>query len=279
MSDTLRSYGPYSPPGSSVQGMQIRILEWVAMPSSRGCFQSRDRTCISYVSRLGRRVLYHWCHLGGPVVQLLSRVWLFATPWTAARQTSLSLTVSLSLSKLMAIQSVIPFNHLILSCPLLLLPSILPSIKVFSIESVLCIKWPKYWSFSSSISPSSEYSAFFMVRLSHLYMTTGKTIALTRWTFVNKVMSLLFNTLSRLLIAFLPRSDRRLISRLQPWSAVILEPKKRKSVTASTFSSYICHELMGQDATILILLTLSSKLFSPRLLLTSRGRIWLFTQT
>ena len=113
----------------------------------------------------------------------------------------------------------------------------------------------------------------------HLYMTTGKTIALTRWTFVNKVMPLLFNTLSGFLIAFLPRSNRCLISWVQSWSAVILEPKKRKFVTASTFSSYICHELMGQDAMILALLILSSKLFFPQLLLTSRGRIWLFTQT
>ena len=171
MSDTLRSYGPYSPPGSSVEGMlQTRILEWVSMPSSRGCFQSRDRTCISYVSHIGRRVLYHSRHLGSPVVQLLSHVWLFATPWTAARRTSLSLTVSWSLPKFMAIQSVIPFNHLILCCPLPLLPSIFPSIKVFSIESVLHIRWAKYWSFSSSISPSSGYSALFMVQL--LYHTS-----------------------------------------------------------------------------------------------------------
>ena len=191
-------------------------------------------------------------------VQSLSRVQLFATPWTAARQASLSITSSQTLLKLMSIKSVMPSNHLILCCPLLLPSSIFPSIRVFSNESFLCTKWPKYWSFSFSISPSNEYSgpisfrmdwldllavqgtlksllqhhslkasilwrsAFFIVRLSHSYMTTGKTIALTRQTFVGKVMSLLFNMLSRLVIAFLPRSKRLLISWLQSPSAVIL---------------------------------------------------------
>ena len=167
---------------------------------------------------------------------------------TAARQASLSITNSRSLLKLMSIEPVITSNHLILCHPLILLPSVFPSINVFSNESVLHIKWPKYWSFSFSISPSSEYSglisfrtewldllavqrtlknllqhhsskasilqhsAFFIVQLSHPYVTTGKTIALTRWTFVGKVMSLLFNMLSRLVIAFLPRSKRFLIS-------------------------------------------------------------------
>ena len=171
-------------------------------------------------------------------VQLLSCVWLFATPWTAASQASLSFTISLSLLKLMSIESVMPSNHLILCRPLLLPPSIFPSIRVFSNESVLCIRWPKYWSFSFSISPSNEYSglisfridwfdllavqgtlksllqyhsskalilwrsAFFMVHLSLPYMTTGKTIALTRWTFGGKVMFLLFNMLSRLVNKF-----------------------------------------------------------------------------
>ena len=175
-------------------------------------------------------------------VQSLSRVQLFVTPWTAAHQASLSITNSQSLLKLMSVESVMPSNHLILCCPLLLLPSIFPSIKVFSNESVLCIRWPEYWSFSFNISPSNEHSglisfrmdwldilavqgtlksllqhhssrasilqrsAFFIVRLSHPYMTTGKTIALTRWTFAGKVMSLLFNMLSRLAITFLPRS-------------------------------------------------------------------------
>ena len=196
------------------------------------------------------------------VVQTLSRVWLFPTPWTAAQQSSLSFTVSRSLLKLMCIESVMPSNHLILCCPLLLLPSIFPSIRVFSNESALHIRWPKYWSFSFSISPSNEHpglisfrmdwldllavqgtlksllqhhsskasilrcSAFFTVQLSHPYMTTGKTIALTRLTFVDKVVSLLFNMLSRLVITFLPRSKRLLISWLQSPSAVILEPPK-----------------------------------------------------
>ena len=168
------------------------------------------------------------------------------------------------LLKLMSIELVMPSNHHILCCPLLLLPSIFPSIRVFSNESVLCIRWPKYWSFSFSISPSSEYSeltsfrmdwldlfavqgtltslhqhhsskasilprsAFFIVQLSHPYITTGKTIALTRWTFVGKVMSLLLNMLSTLVITFLPRSKCLLISWLQSPSAVILEPPKNK---------------------------------------------------
>ena len=169
-----------------------------------------------------------------------------ATPWTAARQASLSITSSQSLLKLMSIELVMPSNYLILCHPLLLLPSIFPSIRVFSNESVLCIRWPKYWSFSFIIIPSNEYSglisfrmdcldllavqgtlkslqhrssrasvlqhsAFFIVQLSHPYITTGKTTALTRWTFVGKVMSLFFNMLTRLVIAFLPRSKRLLI--------------------------------------------------------------------
>ena len=196
-------------------------------------------------------------------VQSLSCVWLFVTPWTAAHQASLPITNSESLLKLMSIEFVRASNHLILRCSLLLLPSIFPSIRVFSNESVLCIRWPKYWSFSFSISPSNEYSglislrrdlgllavqgtlksllqhhsskasilqrsAFFIVQLSHPYMTTGKTIALTRWTFVGKVMSLLFNMLSRLVITFLPRSKCLLISWLQSPSAVILETPQNK---------------------------------------------------
>ena len=169
----------------------------------------------------------------------MSHVWLFVTPWTAVCQASLSITNSQSLLKFMSIELMMPSNHLILCHPLLLLPSILPSIRVFSNESVLCIRWPKCWNFSFSISPSNEYSrlvsfrtdwldllavhgtlksllqhhsskalilqhsAFFIVQLSHSYMTTRKTVALTRWTFVGKVMSLLFNMLSRLFIAFL----------------------------------------------------------------------------
>ena len=173
----------------------------------------------------------------------------------------------------MSIESVMPSNHLILCRPLLLLLSIFPSIRVFSNESVLHIRWPKYWSFSFSISPSNEYSrlislridwfallavqgilknllqhhsskvailwllAFFIVQLSHSYMTTRKTIALTIQTFVSKVISLLFNMLSRLVIAFLPRSKCLLISWLQSPSAVILEPKKIKSVTVSVMQN------------------------------------------
>jgi len=175
-------------------------------------------------------------------VQSLSCVWLFATPWTAARQAPLSIINSQSLLKLMSIELVMPSNHLILCHPLLLLPSIFPSIRVFSNKSALRIRWPKYWSFSISISPSNEYSwlvsfrmdwfdllavqwtlksllqhhsskasilqcsAFFMVQLSHPYMTTGKTRALTIQIFVDKVMSFLFNMLSRFVIAFLPRN-------------------------------------------------------------------------
>jgi len=200
-------------------------------------------------------------------VQSLSHVRLFATPWTAAHQASLSITNSLSLFKLMSIESVVPYNHLILCRPLVFLPSIFPSIRVFSNESALHIRWPKYWTFSFSISPSNEYSglisfrmdwldlpavqgtlksllqhhsskapillrsAFFIVQFSHPYMTTGKTIALTRQTFVGKVMSLLFNKLSRLVITFLPWGKRLLISWLQSPSAVILEPPKIRSAT------------------------------------------------
>ena len=197
------------------------------------------------------------------IVQLLSCVQLFATPWTTAYQVSRSFTISQSFLKLMSIESVMPSNHLILCRPLLLLPSVFPSIRVFSNELAFCIRWPRYWSFSFSISPSSEYSglisfrsdwfdllavqetlknllqhhslrasvlwcsAFFTVQLSHP--------ALTRLTYVGEVMSLLFNMLSRLIIAFLPRSKRRTASWLQSPSAVVLEPKKRNLVTVSMF--------------------------------------------
>ena len=176
-----------------------------------------------------------------------------------------------------------PSNNLIRCNPLLLLPSILTSIGVFSNESVIRIRWPKYWSLSFSISPSNEYSrlisfrmdwldllavqgtlksllqhsslkasvlrcsAFFIVQLSHPYMTTGKTIALTRQIFVGKVMSLLLNMLSRLVIAFLPKSKRLLISWLQSPSTVILEPRKIKAGTVSTVSPLISHEVMGKE--------------------------------
>ena len=194
-----------------------------------------------------------------------------------------------------------------LSYPCLPAP-IPPSIRVFSNESTLRMRWPKYWSCSFSVSPSNEHpglisfrmdwldllavqwtlksplqhhsskasilwrSAFFTVQLSHPYMTTGKTIALTRWTFVGKVMSLLFNMLSRLVITFLPRSKRLLISWLQSPSAVIWEPKKMKSDTVSTVSPSISHEVIGPDAMILVFLMLGFKpTFSLSLSLSSRG--------
>ena len=174
-----------------------------------------------------------------------------------------------------------PSSRLILCHPLLLLPSVFPSIRVFSSESVLHIRWPKYWSFSFSISPFNEWSglisfrmdwldllavqgtlkgllqhhsskasvfrhsAFFKVQLSHPYMSTGKAIALTRWTFVRKVISLLFNMLSRFVIVFLPRSKHLLISWLQSLSTVVFEPKKIKSVTVSIVSPSICHEVIA----------------------------------
>ena len=181
----------------------------------------------------------------------------------------------------MSIELVTPFSHLTLCHPLFLPPSVFPSFRVFSSESVLGIMWPKYWSFSFSINPSNEYSglisfridwldllavqgtlksllqhhsskasilqgsAFFIVQLSHPYRTTGKTIALTRQTFAGKVISLLFNMLSRFAIAFLPRSKHLLISWLQSPSSVISEPKKMKFLTVSIISPSICHEVMG----------------------------------
>ena len=181
-----------------------------------------------------------------------------------------------------------PSSHLILCHPLLLLLSIFPNIRVFSNKSAFRIRWPKYWSFSFNISPSNEHpglisfrmdwldlltvqgtlksllqhhsskasvllcSAFFIVHLSHPYTATGKTIALTRWTFVDKVKSLLFNMLSRLVITFLPRSKHLLISWLQSLSAVILEPQKIKSAAVSTVSPSICHEVIRSDAVILV---------------------------
>ena len=183
---------------------------------------------------------------------------------------------------------VMPSNHLILCCPLFLLPSIFPSIRVFSSESVLCIRQPKHWSFSFSNSPSNEYSglisyrmdwldllavqdtlksllqhhsskasilqrsAFFIVQLSNPYMTTGKTTALTRQTFADKVMSLLLNMLSMLVTTFLPRSKCLLISWLKSPSAVILESQKINSETVSTVSPSISHEVMGPDAMIFV---------------------------
>ena len=201
-----------------------------------------------------------------------------------------------------------PSSHLILCRPLLFLPSIFPSIRVFSSESALRIRWPKYWSFSFTISPSNEYSglisfrmdwwdllavqgtlnsllqhysskalilqcsAFFIVQFSHPYMTTGKTIALTRRTFVGKVMSLLLNMLSRLVITFLLRCKRLLISWLLSSSAVILQPQKIKSATVFTVCPSICHEVMAVDAMVFVFWMLSFKpTFHSPLSLSSRG--------
>ena len=222
----------------------------------------------------------------------------FVTLWTAARQVSLSITNSQSFLKLMFIGLVMPSNHLILCHPLHLPSSIFPSIRVFSNESVLRIRWPKYWSFSFSITPYNEYSglisfrtdwldlltvqgtlksllqhhsskalilwhsAFFMVQLLHPYMTTGKTIALTRCTFVGKVMSLLFNVLTIFVIAYLPRSRWLLISWLQSPSAVIMEPKKIKSVTVSIVSPSICHDVTWPDVRISFLNAILNQLFT-----------------
>ena len=200
----------------------------------------------------------------------------------------MSITNSQSSLKLMSIESVMPYSHLILCCPLLLLLPTPPSIRVFSNESTLGMRWPKYWNFNFSISPSNEHPglisfrmdwldllavqgtlksllqhhslkalilqhlAFFTVQLSHPYMITGKTRALTILTFVGKVMSVLFNMLSRLVITFLPRSKHLLISWLQSPSAVILEPRKIKSDTVSTVYPSISHEVVGPDAMIFV---------------------------
>ena len=268
------------PPGSVVKNLPAMQAMWVWCLSMK---ESLEKEMATHSSILAWRI--PWIEEPGGLesspVQSFSRVRLFVTPRTTACQASLSITNSWVLIKLMSTESVLPSNHLILCRPLLLPPSIFPSIRVFSNESALCIRWPKYWSFSFSISPSNEYSglisfrmdwsdllvvpgtlknllqqhsskasilqcsAFFIVQLSHPYMTTGKTIALTRQTFAGKVMSLLFNMLSRLVITFLPRSKSVLISWLQSSFAVILEQPKIKSVTVSPS---ICHEVMGPDA-------------------------------
>ena len=241
-------------------------------------------------------------------VQLLSYVWLFATPWTAAHQASLSITNSWSSLKPMFIESMMPSNHLILCHPLLRLPSIFPSIRVFSNESALCIRgenigvsaltsvfpmntqdwspfgWTGWISLQSKglsrVFSTPQFKIINSSALSFLYsptltsiMTTGKTIALTRWTFVGKVMSLFFNMLSRLVITFLPRSKCLLISWLQSPSAVILKPQKIKSATVSTVSPSICHEVMGPDS--FSECWALSQLFHSPLSLSSRGSLLL----
>ena len=269
----------------------------------RGAWQAivhgvaKSRTWLKWLSThihtLSQLLLVRWDLVNS--VQSLSSVRLFVTPWIAAHQASLSITNSQSLLKLMCIESVMPSSHLILCHPLFLLPPTPPSIRVFSSESILHMRWPKYWSFSFSISLSNEHpglisfrmdwldlpavqgtlksllqhysskesifrhSAFLTVQLSHPYMTTGKTIALTRQTIIGKVMPLLFNMLSRLVITFLPRSKHLLISWLQSPSAVLLEPPKINSVTVSIVSPSICHEVMGPDVMILVFWMLSFK--------------------
>ena len=237
-----------------------------------------------------------------------SHVQLFVTPWTAECKASLSLTNSQSLLKLMSIEWVMSSNHP-LSSPFLSTFNLSQHPGLLN-ESVLHITWPKYWGFCLSISPSNEYSGlisfsidwlvllavqgtlksllqhhssktsillclgFFIVQLSHTYMTTGKTIALARQTFVGKVMSLLLNMLSRWVIAFLPRSKSLLISWLQSLSAVILEPKKIKPLTVSIRSPSICHEMMGLDTMMLVSWILSFRqLFHSSLSLSSRGSL------
>ena len=249
-------------PGSSVHGfLQARILEWVAISYSRGSSQLRDRTRVSCSS--GNAGVFFTAE---PVFPLFLSVQFShsvvsdsATPWITARQASLSTTNTQSSPKRVSIVSVMPSNHLILCRPLLLLPSIFPSIRVFPVSQLFAwggqsiklqhqsFQWtPGLISFRmdwldllavqgtlksllqhhSSKASVLECSVFFIVQLSHPYMTTGKTTALTTWTFVGKVMSLLFNMVSRLVIAFLPKSKYLLISWLQSPSAVILEPKK-----------------------------------------------------
>ena len=222
-------------------------------------------------------------------VQSLSHVQRFGTPWTTAGQASLSINNTRSLSKLMSIESVMPSSHLILCHPLLLLPPVPSSIRIFSSESTLHMRWPKYWSFSFSISPSNEHpglisfrmdrldllavqgtlksllqhhsskasilrcSAFFIVPLSHSYMTTGKTIALTRRTFVGKVMSLLLGMLSRLIITFLPRTKcLNFMATVTICSDFGAQKNKVCLKTVSTVSPSTSHEVIGPDALILV---------------------------
>ena len=233
-------------------GWATRARIQVTTPTPRyqpGCLNTGGPAGDLHPDRVGKS--FSQFHFQFSSVQWLSPVWLFVTPWTAARQASLYITNSWSLLKFMSIESVMPSSHLILCHPFLLLPSIFPSIRVFSNESAYLIRWPKYWSFSFSISPSNKYSglisfrmdwldllavqgtlksllqhlnskatillpsAFFIAQLTHPYMTTRKTIALTRWNLAGKIMSWLFNMLSRLVIAFLPRSKHLLISWLQ----------------------------------------------------------------
>ena len=285
---TLCNSMDYNPPGSFVHGiLQARILEWVAMPSSRGSFWPRDQTCLSHVSCIGRWTLYHQHHFSSVAQSCptLCDPMNHSTPGLPVQHQLPEFTQTHVHWVSEAIQPSHPLSSL--SPPTLNLSQ---HQGLYSKESALRIRWPKYWSFSFNISPSNEHpglisfrmdwldllavqrtlksllqhhsskasilwrSALFTVQLSHPYMTTGITTALTRRTFVDKVMSLLFNMLSRLIITFLPRSKCHLISWLQSPPAVILEPQKIKSATVSTVSLSICHEVMGPDAMILVFL-------------------------
>ena len=252
-------------------------------------------------------IFLHYKRLQFSSVQSLSHVQLIATPGTATRQASLSIINSRSLLKLMFIESVVPSNHFILCCHLLLPPSIFPSIRVFSKESVFHIRWPKYLSFSCSTSPPNEYSglisfrvdgldllsgqetlksllqhhsskvsslqhsACFIVQLSHPYMTNGKNIALTRRTFVGKVMSLVLNMLSRLAIAFLPRKKTNFMAAVTIYSDFWAQENK---VSHCFHCLPICYEVMGPDAMIWVFWKLSFKTaFSLSSFISSRGSL------
>ena len=255
-----------------------RVTPWNPRTLPSSCLQKSRKNIYLKIEELGSKV-YCKMFIKSSALYCCLVAWSCPTaaPWIAACQAFLSFTISWSLFKLMSIESVMPSNHLVL-CPLLLLPSVFPSIRTFSSELALRMRWPKYWSFSFSISPSSEYSAlisfrmdwfdllavqealksllqhysskesilwhsaFLIVQLSHPYMSTGKTIALTIWIFVGKVMSLVFHMLSRFVIAFLPRSKHLLILWLQSPSEVISEPKKMKTVTVSIVSLSYLHE-------------------------------------
>ena len=272
----------------SIQGSERSPAEGQGNALQYSCLENpRDRVSLEGYSPLGHKELDMTEATSVQFSSVAQSCPTLSNPMDCSTPGFPAITNSQSLLKLMSIESVMPFNHLILCHPLLLLPSIFPTIRVFSNESVLRIRWPKYWSFTFSISPSNKYSglisfrmdwldllaiqgtlkgllqhhssktsvlqcsAFFVVQLSHPYMTTGKTIALTRCTFVGKVMSLLFNMLSRLVVTLLPRSKHFSVSWLQSPSAVILEPQNIKSVTVSIVYQSICHEVMGADAMIL----------------------------
>ena len=269
--------------GRSPRGGHCNLLQYSCLenPMDRGAWQTPVHRVTKSQKGLKRLSMHAGC-----CCSVAQSCLTLCNPMDRSTPGFLSFTNPQSLLKLMSMESVIPFNHLILCHPLLLLPSFLPSIRVFSNESALRIRWPKYWSFSSSISPSNEYSglisfkmdrldllavqgtlksplqhhsskasilhcsAFFMVQLSYPYMTTVKTIALTKQTFVSKVTSLLFSICLGLSLLFFQGASFN--SRLHSPSAVILEPRKIKCVTVSIVSLSICHEVRGPDAMIFV---------------------------